>query len=348
MKSKKYSKIFVTHLPSFYKINLYNQIAGYTQIHVCFISEGSIIRTEDFSPLEKAKFSYEIIFEGSFESRNFLLAILRAFKLLRYRTDSFVIGGWDLIEFWILRMFARNVELALESSIYESKYTGFSGFLKKQFLRGISRVYASGTPHIELLSALSYTGDVRKTLGVGIINEYNLFITERQEKVKMNLIYVGRMSQEKNLDILLNVVSTDDRFILDCVGDGPLLSYYQERYGSLAHINFLGYQNNQRAVELMCNSDVFVLSSKSEPWGLVVEEAINVNLIPVVSSSVGCAVDLVEANNLGLSFESDSPESLKKMLILIHQDEQLRLELYNNVRDFSISDKDKSQVECFI
>ena len=77
-------------------------------------------------------------------------------------------------------------------------------------------------------------------------------------------------------------------------------------------------------------------------------EAINVNLIPVVSSSVGCTVDLVEANNLGLSFESDNPESLKKMLILIHQDEQLRLELYNNVRDFGISDKDKNQVEYFI
>ena len=68
---------------------------------------------------------------------------------------------------------------------------------------------------------------------------------------------------KKNLDILLNVVSTDDRFILDCVGDGPLLSYYQERYGSLAHINFLGYQNNQRAVELMCNSDVFFCPRKA-------------------------------------------------------------------------------------
>ena len=58
------------------------------------------------------------------------------------------------------------------------------------------------------------------------------------------------------------------------------------------------------------NNDVFILPSKSEPWGLVIEEALNNGLPVIVSDKVGCKDDLVTVDT-GLIFRYDDMDDLK-------------------------------------
>ena len=60
------------------------------------------------------------------------------------------------------------------------------------------------------------------------------------------------------------------------------------------------------------NSKVFVLPSKSEPWGLVVNEAMMCGLPVVVSSHCGCSLDLVDGN--GYVFKPNNTNSLSSIL----------------------------------
>jgi glycosyltransferase involved in cell wall biosynthesis len=84
------------------------------------------------------------------------------------------------------------------------------------------------------------------------------------------------------------------------VGDGPLrrsLEAAAERSG--APVRFTGFLNQTAMPEAYAASDVLVLPSNGETWGLVVNEAMASGLPAVVSDAVGCAPDLIREGETG-------------------------------------------------
>jgi glycosyltransferase involved in cell wall biosynthesis len=71
------------------------------------------------------------------------------------------------------------------------------------------------------------------------------------------------------------------------------------RDGGLDGIRFLGFQNQTELPRLYELADVFVLPSEWEPWGLVVNEAMNAGKPVIVTDKVGAAVDLIEDGENG-------------------------------------------------
>ena len=66
-----YDYVIVTHIPAFYKVNLYNELAKKLKILVVFIaSNTNEKRADDFITLEKASFEYEVLFDGNFQDRD--------------------------------------------------------------------------------------------------------------------------------------------------------------------------------------------------------------------------------------------------------------------------------------
>jgi glycosyltransferase involved in cell wall biosynthesis len=72
---------------------------------------------------------------------------------------------------------------------------------------------------------------------------------------------------------------------------------------------------------------VFVLPSKMETWGLVVNEALNFSLPVVVSDRVGCAADLVRDGWNGFVVPHDDPAGFAEALRRLVSDADLREEL---------------------
>jgi glycosyltransferase involved in cell wall biosynthesis len=67
-------------------------------------------------------------------------------------------------------------------------------------------------------------------------------------------------------------------------------------------IRFVGFRNQTELPRFFDLCDVFVLPSQHEPWGLVVNEAMNAGRAVVVSDSVGCQEDLVREGQTGAVF----------------------------------------------
>lgn len=76
------------------------------------------------------------------------------------------------------------------------------------------------------------------------------------------------------------------------IGDGPLSGVLQGAATDLP-VTFTGFLNQQEMPEALACADILVLPSSSEPWGLIVNEAMACGCVPVVSDQVGCAPDLV-------------------------------------------------------
>jgi len=100
------------------------------------------------------------------------------------------------------------------------------------------------------------------------------------------------------------------------VGDGELRAQLEAsaRARGLGGVRFLGFRNQGELPALYELSDVFVLPSVREPWGLVVNEAMAAGKAVIVSDRVGCAPDLVRNGVNGVVFPAGDVTALAEAL----------------------------------
>jgi len=341
-----YDFVFVSHLPSFYKINLFNAIAKNASVLAIFLGETSHERTADFVKGEK-HFDYLYLNSGDFERRSRWGSGWRLWRILRkLKYKKIGVGAWDLLESWVTVLCSpkhKNV-IAQESSIFESELNGWKGQLKRLFSKRLGLALVSGEPHAQLMRAVGFCGNVVVTGGVGLANR-----AARAAQVHRGFsgrfLYVGRLSPEKNLHFLLRVfaLSGMDKFHLTLVGNGP------ERESLLAlageNVTIAGHVPNEKILEVYASNDVFILPSLSEPWGLVVEEALYYGLPVLASSKVGSVEDLVLSNGAGLAFDPLSEDSLQQAIQIVAG----QYEKYANAaRAIDFSNRDANQVQVYI
>jgi glycosyltransferase involved in cell wall biosynthesis len=92
----------------------------------------------------------------------------------------------------------------------------------------------------------------------------------------------------------------------------------------LDNVAFTGFINQSELPALYAASDVFVLPSEHEPWGLAVNEAMCASLPIVVSREVGCVADLVENEINGYTPDAGDIEELASALRRLLEDDALR------------------------
>jgi glycosyltransferase involved in cell wall biosynthesis len=81
---------------------------------------------------------------------------------------------------------------------------------------------------------------------------------------------------------------------LKMIGSGNLLPKCKECADGVDGIEFLGFRNQTELKSLYAQADCLILSSESETWGLVVNEALATGLPAIVSSACGCGPDLID------------------------------------------------------
>ncbi len=333
-------KVILTNLPSFYKINLYNEINKEESVFVIYTNDGRNLRNADF-------------FAGVSQFRSIQLPMNRYVRyftlikiLLTTHYQELIIGGWDSGLMWIGALISskKKNSAVVESSDYESKTTGLKKLLKKIFLSRISKIYASGIAQKRLVEKIGFKRQIIITRGVGIFNYIPQPSYTAREKVQ-NFLYVGRLSPEKNLSLLISVFRDLPDKTLLIIGFGPQESGL--RKVAPPNVMFLGAIDNKQLYQYYQNADVFVLPSLSEPWGLVVEEALNNGLPVIVSDRVGCAEEIVVEGKNGLIFQSGNRQSLMECI-----DSISNIHLYNHMRkEISLLDFEtieKQQVLCYL
>lgn len=346
MTIKIYDYIFITNIPSFYKVNMYNALSKELDIMVVFISNKSIIRKDDFFDQE-IKFDHVFINDGNFEKRNPLTTLFKAiYEIKKRKYKVLVFPGWEIKELLILACispFKKNA-VAIESSIIETKKTGFAWMLKKFFLKTMKIGLPSGELQNEILKLANFNGMVKFTHGVGVLNEIFYKTPKREYKSnnKIKYLYVGRLSPEKNLNFLCDAFADNVRY-LTIAGYGPLLSDLEKKYNDRIH--FLGEVSNRDLIKVYQEHDVLILPSTSEVWGLVIEEALCCGLAIIVSDKVGSKKDLVLSKRTGLEFASNNKDSLMEVLSEVENNFNY---YFNNVKELELKDLQREKILPYV
>jgi glycosyltransferase involved in cell wall biosynthesis len=125
---------------------------------------------------------------------------------------------------------------------------------------------------------------------------------------KPSLLFVGRLTAEKGVDLLIDAMSQVHADVhLTIVGEGPLeadLRARAEASPAQDRITFRGFVRREDLGALYAGADLTVVPSITEPWGLVVNEAMEVGTPVVASDHVGSASVLVRPGISGELFRS--------------------------------------------
>tara|TARA_X000000368_G_scaffold286612_1_gene227685 strand:+ start:341 stop:1369 length:1029 start_codon:yes stop_codon:yes gene_type:complete len=336
-----YDYLIVTHIANFYKVNLYNQLAKKLKILVVFTaSNTNEKRANDFIALANSHFEYRLLYEGDYEDRDVKSNIKNLKVILKEcQYKRILVSGWDTKEDWYSVLVSKKSKncLALESTINESSVSGIKGIMKKIFLGRISTIFASGALHKDLLDQLNYKGNVKVTKGVGIINKPKFDFIKRQYKKRF--LFIGRLSKEKNIELLVDMFNGLKEYTLTIVGTGPLEQKLKSK--AKENIIFNGEVANQELKEKFENNDLLILPSISETWGLVVEEALYFGMPIIVSNNCGVC-ELVKENVNGYVVDLKYPKVIKDIILDINQD--VYQKLVEGVNAFSVNEKDIEQV----
>ena len=141
------------------------------------------------------------------------------------------------------------------------------------------------------------------------------------------LLYVGRLSAEKQIERIRPVLYALPHARLALVGDGPHRQQLEKVFAGSA-TTFLGYLGGEDLASAYASADAFLFPSSTETLGLVLLEAMAAGC-PVVCANRGGIPDIVTDGVNGCLYDPDSPASLtaatERLLASTEQRQALRL-----------------------
>jgi glycosyltransferase involved in cell wall biosynthesis len=283
-------------------------------------------------------YPYKVLFERSLDQVSFgerREALFRIFN--EYRPDVLNITGYFDRAQVLLMFYARwkgvKVVISSESSSADHNRSAWKEWIKKVIIGRANAFFCFGETSARYLESLGVAQSAIRVRNAAVIDEQ--VIRNRYDETKRELaadaalnpvarkfVYVGRLASEKNLTTLIRafgnaVAQTGSDWKLLLVGDGPErdnLEKLAAGSGIAGQVIFAGGFPWYRVPGWLAQSDVLVLPSKSEPWGLVVNEAMVCGMPVIVSQTCGCAGDLVRNGVNGFTFDHSRQAELEEHL----------------------------------
>lgn len=296
--------------------------------HIALHEQSRAVMASD----EKVIYNYPqtVLFQRSLNSISFSERLRALFKIFRkFKPDVLNINGWFDPAQVVLALYAKKLGVKLvissESSALDRPRKNLKESLKTRFLRRADAFFCFGKTSVAYLESLGIDESmipVKKAAVVdnALISEVfsNAKRTKPSEAKNFNFIYVGRLAEEKNLSLLLAayraVLATQNNPVwgLIFVGDGPMKSQLMQEAAdrALTSVRFTGGMPWHEVPAHLTQADVLILPSLSEPWGLVVNEAMVCEMPVIVSQNCGCVGDLVQNGQNGFVFDPTNVDEL--------------------------------------
>ncbi|WP_112181773.1 MULTISPECIES: glycosyltransferase family 1 protein [Paraliobacillus] len=162
------------------------------------------------------------------------------------------------------------------------------------------------------------------------------------------LSYVGRLSPEKNIDSLIQIISGlqtsfSNKIHWLIAGDGPERQRLIEL--NIPNITFTGYVHGQELTDVYANSDLFVFPSATETFGNVVLESL-ASGTPVIGANTGGVKYLLEKHTYahGIACDPNKPDQFVKAITELLTNRLKRKQMETSARVFA---KTKSWKKIF-
>lgn len=324
----------ITEIIAPYRIPVFNALAENSEIdlHVIFLSETDSSLRQWHVYKSEIRFSCSVLNSRRWRVGGYNLLLQRGLskELERFNPDVVICGGYSYLASWEALYWARRRRtpfvLWSESTLMDQRSRrSIVEMLKRFFVRKCDGFLVPGTAQRNYLEKLGADPQQITTAPNAVDNDFfasgarlaradQASLRKQLQLPARYFLFVGRLVLEKGVFELLEAyvrleASIRSEVGLVFAGDGPARLELEQRAAEVrpGSVMFPGFVQRQELPAYYALAEALVLPTYSDPWGLVVNEAMACGLAVVVTSVAGCAADLVEHGNTGIVVAS--PES---------------------------------------
>jgi glycosyltransferase involved in cell wall biosynthesis len=316
----------LTEIPAPYRVPLFGALAERVELLVLFLA--AVDPRRPYYDVGALPFPHRVL-EGHELRRGsrWVVAnrgVLR--ELRRFRPDAVAVGGWNQPAFWQALGYCRVRRIPLllwvESTARDARSEAAPLRLaRRAMIAGASGYFVPGRAAAEYVRSFGVPDEL-VAHAPNAVDARDFAAGERSGRGECTFLYVGRLEPEKGLDVLLRAFrDVPGRLVL--VGNGSEEAAL--RADADRRVEFAGALPHDGVARAYAEADVFVLPSRSEPWGMVLNEAAAAGLPLVATEEVGAAHDLVEDGENGFRVPAGDGEALARALRRLAEDEPFRL-----------------------
>lgn len=273
-----------------------------------------------------------LVFGWNFKSHLKLLRFFHNKIPILFRGDSTLINNnsWvrNLARTFFLKWVFKNIDFALYVGVHNKNYFKHHGLKENQLI--LAKHATDNDRFTSLEAEFSHKAkDWKNALGI--------------KQHEITVLYAGKLETVKNpffiTELAASLQKSHVKFII--VGNGPLESEIKKRAVNNNQVIFIDFQNQLLMPVVYRLGDIFILPSKSETWGLSVNEAMACGCAIAVSDKVGCAIDLTIESKNGIVFGLNEVGKCRDFILELsnNQDKLLNMKLNSRklIKDYNFA-----------
>ncbi len=323
--------LFFTNLPSPYRVEFFNLLSEHCDLTVVYERHDASDR--DPSWQSKANDGYTVEYLNGLKYSNDASISFRAKKIVaRGGYDVIVVSGYSSITMMLLIRYLKRKRLAYTLSVDGGiirQERRINYLIKKSLISGAAWYLSTGESCDRFLMHYGVSADrIRRypftSIHENMIRESVTDDSSRRAykkqigcvKDKM-LLSIGQPIHRKGFDILIKAMNRlkDESVQAYVVGGGPNEECRQlmDETGC-DNVNFIPFMSPEELSKYYLAADIFVLPTREDIWGLVINEAMAYGLPVITTDRCNAGLELVEDHVNGRIIESEDPQALSEAI----------------------------------
>ena len=333
--------LFCTNLPSPYRVVFFNELGKLCDLTVCY--ERRTASNRDSRWYSNGSISYREVYlnlipvgsDKSIGKALYNYIACHSFDKLiitNYVSPSCIVA----IAYCKIKKIPYWVE-------YDGGFNNKDTFLKKtfkKFLIGKATGHmTTSDEHIDYLKSLGIDSSIIFKYPFSSVTQKDLLKANQmvkkgkdyyRKKLQMNekhiVLSVGQFIHRKGFDLLINAAKSFDDVGVYIIGGVPTDEYIAMAQGK-NNIHFLGFMNKEQLAEYYCAADIFVLLTREDIWGLVINEAMTFGLPIITTERCIAASEMVQDGDNGYIVPVNDYRMTVKLVNVLLRD----VDLYNKM-----------------
>jgi glycosyltransferase involved in cell wall biosynthesis len=338
--------LWLTNIPSPYRVDFFNELGKKVELEVLFEMKHTNRRNDEWK-----KYNFEN-FKGIFLNEiSFYKDYIINFKVIKYlkrnEYDYIVISnpmrptGMLAIEYLRLKKIPYIIET---DGGFPKSGEGLKGKLKTHILKGADLYLSTADMHDKYY--LKYGAEKNKIVRYpfssikqnDVLDKPLNFKEKGELKTKLGIkgekmiLSVGRFIYGKGFDILIKAAKNIDKKIsIYIVGGSPTKEYLSliNKY-DLTNVYFEGFKTQEELSLFYKAADLFVLPTRKDVWGLVINEAMASGLPVITTDRCIAGLELINNGENGFIIETENEKQLADRINEIIPDQDLLDEMSRN------------------
>jgi glycosyltransferase involved in cell wall biosynthesis len=341
----------ITEIIAPYRIPVFNALAARDEIdlHVIFLAETDATQRHWLVYKDEIKFSYQVLpsYRRRIAGYNFLFNWGMTRALSRAAPAAILCGGYSYFATWRAMKWARARRLPFllwsESNTSDRRSSrGIVESLKKMFIRNCNAFVVPGSSAREYLVGYGISSErifvASNAVDNKLFSEGADYARSHDADIRRSLnlpqryfLFVGRLVREKGVFDLVDAyqrLSSEIRANvgLVVVGNGKSAGELEDRAANISpgNIQIAGFAQRDELAMYYGLAEAFIFPTHSDPWGLVVNEAMACGLPILATDVAGCVADLVKEGQNGLVMKVGDIPGLVSAMAAVAEDPVLR------------------------